>query len=72
MGYVKLLQLLLHIVGAIADIVRNKQLMDAGEAKATARNLAVITDRLGIGALVLAEVEALSDSDLDAELRGDK
>jgi len=45
--------------------------MDAGEAKATARNLAVLSERLGIADQVRAEVEALSDADLDAELRGD-
>lgn len=72
MGWLSLLRTLLSLALAIASIVRSKQLMDAGEAKAAARSLAVIADRLGIADKLRAEVEALSDSELDAELRGDR
>ena len=61
----------LALAGILADIVREKQLMDAGEAKATAKSLAAMAERLGIAKEVAAEVAALSDADLDAELRGD-
>lgn len=60
---------LAHIV---ASYLRERQLMDAGEAKATAKSLAALSQRLGISNAVVAEVEALSDADLDAELRGDR
>lgn len=34
MGYVKAIQLFLKLAGALADMVKNKQLIDAGEDKA--------------------------------------
>jgi hypothetical protein len=71
MSWLPLLRLVLQLATAIAGIVRSKQLMDAGEAKITAKNLAALSGRLGIADQVKAEVEALSDADLDAELRGD-
>lgn len=39
MGWLSLLKLLLSLGVKIAEIVRNKSLMDAGEAKAIARAL---------------------------------
>lgn len=71
MTWITILRLLLSLANSIAAVVREKQLLDAGEAKATAKSLAVIADRLGIADKLRAEVEALSDSELDAELRGD-
>lgn len=71
MTWLTILRLLLSLANSVAAVVREKQLMDAGEAKATARSLAVIAERLGIADKLRAEVEALSDSELDAELRGD-
>ena len=62
----------LALANAIASYLREKQLMDAGEARATAKSLAALSQRLGISNQVVAEVEALSDADLDAELRGDR
>lgn len=62
----------LTLANAIASYLREKQLMDAGEARATAKSLASLSQRLGISNQVVAEVEALSDADLDAELRGDR
>lgn len=72
MAWLTALRTLLSLALAIASIVRSRQLMAAGEAKATARSLAVIAERLGIADKLRAEVEALSDSELDAELRGDR
>lgn len=46
--------------------------MNAGEAKATAKSLAALADRLRIGDAVRAEIEAISDEELDAALRGDR
>lgn len=71
MSWIKAIQLVLVLLTRIAGTVRNKNLMDAGEAKATARSLAALTHALGISQQVREEVAALSDADLDAELRGD-
>lgn len=72
MGWLTLLKFFLQLALSVSGIVRERQLMDAGEAQATARNLVEIGNRLGIGKQIVMEVEALSDSDLDAALRGDK
>jgi hypothetical protein len=62
---------MLSLANAIAGIVREKQLMDAGEAKATAKALAEISGRLAIGNEVTAAIESLTDSELDEALRGE-
>jgi hypothetical protein len=71
MGWVKLLQLLLTVANTVSRIIHDEKLMTAGEARQTARSIAAMTERLGIAREVAAEVAALSDADLDAELRGD-
>jgi hypothetical protein len=65
------LKLVLSLASTLASYVREKGLMNAGEAKATARSLAALSERLGIAQEVAREVAAMSDADLDAELRGD-
>jgi hypothetical protein len=72
MSWLSLLRLVLQLAVAIAGIVRSRQLLGAGEAQELARSLAATQKRLGIAAQVAAEVEALSDEDLNAELRGDR
>ncbi len=69
MGWLSLLRALLSLINYVAEIIRDKQLLDAGEAVATAKSLAVLQSRLGIADQVAAEVDALSDGDVDAELR---
>ena len=69
MSWLSLLRLVLSLANSLAGIVREKQLMDAGEAQATAKALAEIAGRLKIGDQVGAEVAAMSDIDLDAALR---
>jgi len=71
MTWLKVLQLLLLLATRIAGTVRANILLDAGEAKATARSLAALSARLGIAQQVAEEVGKMSDADLDAELRGD-
>lgn len=71
MSWLKAIQLALVLLTRIAGTVRNKNLMDAGEARATARSLAALSARLGIAQQVAEEVGKMSDADLDAELRGD-
>lgn len=71
MNALAVLNLVLSLASTLANYVREKGLMDAGEAKATARSLAALSERLGIAQEVAREVAAMSDADLDAELRGD-
>jgi hypothetical protein len=70
MGWLALFRALLTAINFVAEIVRDKQLMDAGEAKATAKALAVLQTRLGIAKEVEAETAKMSDAELDRELSG--
>ena len=71
MGWFGLLKLLLSAAYEVAKFVNSRQLMAAGEARATAKALVEIGKRLEIGDQIRAEVEAMSDEDIDAALRGD-
>lgn len=72
MGMLTILRLLLTLASTIADVVREKRLMDAGAKAEVGRQLVEVTRRAGITDQVRKQIEAMSDSDLDAELRGDK
>jgi hypothetical protein len=72
MGWLSLLKVGLQLVNLIAGIVREKQLLDAGEARGVAKSMAQAADRLGIGQALVSEIEAMTDEDLNAALRGDK
>lgn len=61
----------LSIADKVADIVRAKQLMDAGEAKATARSLAGMAERLGISEALDAERNAMSLDQIKDALKED-
>ena len=71
MTWLKIIQLFLVLATRIAGTIRADKLMNAGEAKATARSLAALSARLGIAQQVAAEVAAMTDDDLDKELRGE-
>lgn len=71
-SWLGVLKAVLSLANGIADIVREKRLMDAGEAKALARNLSELAKRLEIGAAVTAEIEAMTDTEIDDALRGDQ
>ena len=71
MTWLKVVLALISLARIIANSINTRNLMEAGEAKATAESLAALSARLGIAQLVSAEVAALSDAELDAELRGD-
>ncbi len=71
MTWLKVVLVLISLARLIANSINTRNLMEAGEAKATAESLAALSARLGIAQLVAAEVAALSDAELDAELRGD-
>jgi hypothetical protein len=71
MGWITVLRLLLSLLGTVADAVRDRQLLSAGEAKATAKSLAALADRLAIGRAVEAEIAALTDQQARDELKED-
>ncbi len=71
MSWLSIAKGLLAALHVVASMLREKQLLDAGEGRAVARSLAVLSQRLGIAKDVAEEVAALSDADLDADLRGD-
>jgi hypothetical protein len=71
MGWLTILRLVLSIANSIAEVVRDKQLMDAGEAAATAKSLAALADRLAIGRAVEAEIAALTDQQARDKLKED-
>jgi hypothetical protein len=71
MNLLAVFRAVLSLANILADFVRDKQLMDAGEAMATAKSLAALSQRLGIANQVAAEVASLSNDELDADLRGD-
>lgn len=62
----------LQLVLSISDNIRETQLLDAGEARATAKALTEIVRRLDIGEAVRAEIEEMTDAEIDAALRGDR
>ena len=68
MGWLGLLKVLLGLASNIASIIREKQLMDAGEAKAVAKSLAEISNNAGIAQQTREAVAAMSDADIDKEL----
>ncbi len=69
--WLTILRLFLTIANQIADIVREKQLMDAGEALATAKQLAEIAHSVGIGNEVNAAIDALSEPQVQDEVEAD-
>jgi hypothetical protein len=72
MGWVSFLSTLLAIANTIANIIREKQLMSAGEARSLERSVAELAHRLELGRQITRRIEDLSDDDLNARLRGDK
>lgn len=71
MTWLTVLRLLLSVADKVADIVRSKQLMDAGEAKATAKQLAAMAERLGISEALDAERNAMPIDKIKDALQGD-
>jgi cytochrome c556 len=71
-SWLGILKAVLQLANGIAGIVKDKQLMDAGEAKAMARNLSELASRLDVGADVMAGIEAMRDGEIDDALRGEQ
>jgi hypothetical protein len=71
MTWLAVIRALISLASNLASLVRDEKLMSADEARATAKSLAALSSRLGIGNEVAAEVVALSDDEINADLRGD-
>ena len=70
MPWLSILSGLLKLAGAIADIVRERQLMDAGEARGLAKSLAGIAERAGIAREVETETARMTPDQVLRDLEG--
>jgi hypothetical protein len=68
MGWLGLLKVLLSLASSIANIVREKQLMDAGAARETALQLRDIADKAGIARAIEAETARMTPEDILRDL----
>lgn len=68
MTWLTILRLVLGLADKIADVIRAKQLMDAGEQKQIAAQLSRIAGSLAIARQVSDETARMSDAELDADL----
>lgn len=71
MSWLDIIKILLSIANTIAKFIQEKQLLDAGESIAVAKSMAELSRRLDVVEQVRTEIEAMSDDELDAALRGD-
>jgi hypothetical protein len=69
--WVKLLLALLAMGNSIANIIRERKLLQAGEDLALAKGMAQLAARLELGQTVQKEIEALTDDELNTALRGE-
>lgn len=71
MSWLEIIKILLSLANTIAKFIQEKQLLDAGEQIAVAKSMAELSRRLDVVEQVRTEIEAMSDDELDAALRGD-
>ena len=72
MGWLSFLKALLAAASAVANLIRDRSLLQAGENAAIARSLAEISDRLEIHRELADQIEAMTDDEIDQALRGDR
>lgn len=65
MTWLAFFRALLSVALYVAEIIRDRQLMDAGEAKATAKALADTAETLGVGKAVKARLANASEAEID-------
>ena len=70
MPWFSILSGLLKLAGAIADIVRERQLMDAGEARGLAKSLHGIAERAGISREIEEETARMTPDQILRDLEG--
>lgn len=71
MGWLGLLRLVLSLASMLVNHVRESKLLDAGAKAEVGRQLAEIARKAGVADQVRAEIAAMTDEALDAELRGE-
>lgn len=71
MGWLTLLKALLTLVGTVADIIRARQLMSAGEAEAVSKALADTVETLGVAKVVKARLAKATEAEIDEILTDD-
>jgi hypothetical protein len=71
MLWLKLLSGVLKLAMLIGEIMRDRQLLDAGEQKAIAKSLLAVADAVGVSQAVEDEIAALTEEQVDAALEGD-
>lgn len=71
MGYLAILKLVLQIANLLANMAREKQLLDAGRDQEIAGALARIATSAGVARQLEAEVAAWTDKQVDDALTGD-
>lgn len=70
-SWLSILSGVLKLANMIAGLMKDRQLLDAGEARGVAKSLASIMTSLDIAKDVEAEVAAMSDAEVDKALEGD-
>lgn len=70
-SWIGILKILIQLGLSISQYIRDKQLMDAGEAKNIARGLAQITKDLGLDKEIEEEIALLSDKEARDRLKED-
>lgn len=65
-GWVALFRAILALLNYVAEIVRDKQLLDAGEALAITKALADTAETIGVAKAVKARLAQASEAEIDA------
>ena len=63
--WVAFFRALLSLINYVAEIIRDRQLLDAGEAKAVAKALADTAKTLGVAKAVKARLADASEAEID-------
>lgn len=71
MGWFSVLKLVLQFASAVAKIVHDKQLMDAGGEREVAKMLKQVSTNAGIAREIEVEVAKLSPEEVNRQLEGD-
>ena len=71
MIYMRAVAILLQIVYKLVQIVSDEKLMKAGEQRLLAKQLADIAKASGTAKLLRAEVETMTDAEIDRQLEPD-
>lgn len=65
-GWVALFRAILALLNYVAEIIRDKQLLDAGEALAITKALADTAETIGVAKAVKARLAKASEAEIDA------